>query len=113
VSLNWRKIFSKDFYGRFDGMLRHRRQDASRAITASLGILRSENSMKSNLRAGLGPIQLRRRLNLSRAVRRGHYVRVSSNPVPATTFIITHLPSRSNHRRGFGLSEERTGRVTG
>jgi hypothetical protein len=32
--------------------------------------------------------------------------------VPATTFVITHSPSRSNHRDGFGFSEERSGRAT-
>jgi hypothetical protein len=38
---------------------------------------------------------------------------IGSNPIPATTFIITHLPFRSNHQDGFGFSEERTGRVAG
>ena len=33
-----------------------------------------------------------------------------SDPIPATTFVITHSPSRSNHRDGFGFSEERSGR---
>jgi hypothetical protein len=32
--------------------------------------------------------------------------------VPATTFVITHLLSRSNRRDGFGFSEERSGRAT-
>jgi len=30
--------------------------------------------------------------------------------VPATTFVITHSPSRSNRRDGFGFSRERRGR---
>src|SRR5712664_3552158 len=30
----------------------------------------------------------------------------------ATTFVITHSPSRSNRRDGFGFSEERRGRAT-
>ncbi len=29
---------------------------------------------------------------------------IGSNPIPATTFIITHLPSRSNRRDGSGSS---------
>jgi hypothetical protein len=37
---------------------------------------------------------------------------IGSNPIPATTFVITHSPSRSNRRDGFGLSEERSGRAT-
>ncbi len=32
--------------------------------------------------------------------------------VPATTFVIVHSPSRSNHRDGFGFSEERGGPAT-
>src|SRR5216683_6567455 len=32
--------------------------------------------------------------------------------IPATTFVITHSPSRSNRRDGFGFSEERRGRAT-
>src|SRR5436190_974266 len=32
---------------------------------------------------------------------------IGSNPIPATTFIITHLPSRSNRRDGFGFSGRR------
>jgi hypothetical protein len=34
-----------------------------------------------------------------------------SNPVPATTFVITHSPSRSNRRDGSVLSGERGGRA--
>jgi hypothetical protein len=37
---------------------------------------------------------------------------IGSNPIPATTFVITHSPSRSNRRDGFGFSEERRGRAT-
>src|SRR5713226_3137513 len=46
-------------------------------------------------------------------VRQAHNLKViGSNPIPATTFVITHSPSRSNHRDGFGFSEERSGRAT-
>ena len=41
-----------------------------------------------------------------------HLKATGSNPVPATTFVITHSPSRSNRRDGFGFSEERSGRAT-
>jgi hypothetical protein len=37
---------------------------------------------------------------------------IGSNPIPATTFVITHSPSRSDRRDGFGFSEERSGRAT-
>jgi hypothetical protein len=46
-------------------------------------------------------------------VRQAHNLKViGSNPIPATTFVITHSPSRSNHPDGFGFSEERSSRVT-
>src|SRR6266436_710178 len=42
--------------------------------------------------------------------RQAHNLKViGSNPIPATTFIITLSPSRSNRRDGFGFSGERGG----
>ena len=35
-------------------------------------------------------------------------VHARTNQFPATTFVITHSPSRSNRRDGFGFSEERS-----
>src|SRR6266478_5926591 len=41
--------------------------------------------------------------------RQAHNLKITgSNPVPATTFIITHSPSRSNRRDGRGSSMEGT-----
>src|SRR5438046_10266835 len=46
----------------------------------------------------------------SPVARHAHNLKViGSNPIPATTFVITPSPSRSNRRDGFNLSEERSG----
>src|SRR6266508_5028220 len=40
--------------------------------------------------------------------RRAHNLKViGSNPIPATTFVITHSPSRFNRRDGLSFSGER------
>jgi hypothetical protein len=44
------------------------------------------------------------------AIRQAHNLKViGSNPILATTFIITRSPSRSDRRDGFTFSEERNG----
>jgi hypothetical protein len=37
---------------------------------------------------------------------------IGSNPIPATAFVITHSPSRSNHRDGLRFCGERRGLAT-
>jgi hypothetical protein len=49
----------------------------------------------------------------SPVARQAHNLKViGSNPIPATTFVITHSPSRSNRRDRFSFSGERRGRAT-
>ena len=50
----------------------------------------------------------------SPVARQAHNLKViGSNPIPATTFLITRSPSRSSHRGGFGFFERRRGRGNG
>ena len=83
-------------------------QEASgRDRSASSGVRRD--------RFGTGFWKAAQRFNAgwsSPVARQAHNLKViGSNPIPATNFVITHSPSRSNRRDGFGfsISRERVG----
>jgi hypothetical protein len=98
----------------------HRRWDFSPELRTIVGGILFKNWSKSQLLyrghfESLSINQNRARTVCSAAcfeihTRQAHNLKVTgSNPVPATTFVITHSPSRSNRRDGRYSSRSRAG----